>query len=94
MVEGGFDLSEDVQLFGMVTGDCVVPAGRTLVLQGTVSGDLLVEADGLAHVHGTVGGRLIANGTAVVSGVVVKDAAGAGLQVLPGAVIAGVVRKD
>lgn len=89
--QGPFNVTEDVTLHGMVTGDASVAAGATLRLHGMVTGDLHVREGATAYVFGTVAGRVINQGQVEVHGIVdgiATDGAGR-TTVEPGAIVGG-----
>jgi len=57
-IEGDCEVTEDLQLNGMITGNAIVKTGVTFNLNGTVAQDLIVESGGVAIVNGTVNGNV------------------------------------
>lgn len=57
-IDGDLNLSSDLELHGMVTGNIKVLPGATLFLHGICGENLIVENKATAHVHGTVGGNV------------------------------------
>jgi hypothetical protein len=59
---GPLDQIEDLDLYGTVSGDVTVPAGRYLVMRGLITGDLMVAKGGRALISGTVDRFVFNNG--------------------------------
>ena len=47
-IEGDFEVAEDLQLRGMITGNAIVRNGILLQLYGSVAKDLIIEKGGKA----------------------------------------------
>ena len=64
-IDGDFEVAEDLQLHGMITGSALVKSGALLQLHGTVVKDVIVEQGGTAIINGTVGGSVINRGGSI-----------------------------
>lgn len=78
-LEGDIEISSELKLHGMITGNAIVKNGGVLHLHGMVSRNLIVEPGGIANIPGMVsgdainkGGELYISGTIV--GQLVKEA--------------------
>lgn len=78
-LEGDIEISSELKLHGMITGNAIVKNGGVLHLHGMVSRNLIVEPGGIANIPGMVsgdainkGGELYISGTIV--GRLVKEA--------------------
>jgi cytoskeletal protein CcmA (bactofilin family) len=70
-IQGDFEVTEDLQLNGMIIGNVIVKAGVSFHLNGTVSHDLIVESGAIAIVNGMVSGNVSnLGGTLKIYGVV------------------------
>jgi cytoskeletal protein CcmA (bactofilin family) len=90
--DGGFLLSEDAELHGMVVGNLTVPSGIYLILRGLVTGDLVAQKGAQVVVRGMVTG-MVHNDSAdvVVFGMVgaVHDSGSTKAKISEGAIIKG-----
>src|SRR5687768_10789396 len=95
-IEGDLNLTESLELLGLVTGSVTVGLGLTLRLLGTVEHGVRLERGGSAVIYGVVGGDVLnLGGELQVSGIVkgtVFAIAGA-TTIAPDAVVGRVVRK-
>src|SRR4051812_22228205 len=69
-VEGDLDVTSDLKITGMVTGNVTVRESAWLDLYGTVGGSLLIAKEASAQVFGTVRKDLDAEGFASIDGTV------------------------
>lgn len=61
-IESPFAISEDMALYGTITGDATLESGVRFILHGTIMGDLTIEPKARAILHGTVAGRIYNRG--------------------------------
>lgn len=64
-IDGDYEVTEDLQLRGMITGSAIVKSGALLQLHGTVVKDVIVEQGGTAIINGTVSGNVINRGGSI-----------------------------
>ena len=65
-IEGPLIVVRDLEVDGIVAGDAIVCADRTLHLRGAITGNLTIEKGAAAIIYGTVGGRICKSGGTVV----------------------------
>jgi hypothetical protein len=65
-IEGDLELSEHLELHGIINGDAIVCAGGRIDLHGMVCGDLTFETGSCGTIDGTVRGDLTNRGGVVV----------------------------
>lgn len=88
--DGPCRLEADIELWGLVFREVIVPDGITLVLHGVARTDVIVEKGGRAVIHGTVAGCLInLGGDVEIFGTVgaLADAPGISTQLRDSAVV-------
>lgn len=61
-IEGAVELSDELQLDGMVAGDVTVLDGGHLILRGTCCKNLLIRPGGTVDLYGTVSGDVTNQG--------------------------------
>lgn len=70
-IEGDYEVLEDLQLYGMITGNAVVKKRATLELFGRIAKNLTVERGAKVVIKGTVSGDVInQGGTVEIYGIV------------------------
>lgn len=79
-IDDDYEITEDLQLNGMITGCSSVKSGAVLQLDGIVGKDVIVEQGGTAIINGTVSGNVInRGGTIEIYGVVYGNVNGSAL---------------
>ena len=78
-LEGDIEITSELKLHGMITGNAIVKNGGVLYLHGMVSRNLIVKPGGIANVLGMIcgdainkGGELYISGT--IGGQLLKEA--------------------
>lgn len=61
-IEGDTEVTYELELRGMITGDAIIKDGGVLHLRGMVCRDLVVEEGGKVFLRGMVSGNTINNG--------------------------------
>ena len=61
-IDGDINLSYELVLHGMTTGNITVTKGGVLILHGMCCQNLMVEKDGHAYLHGLVAGNVLNRG--------------------------------
>ena len=72
-IEGNLQLTEDLALYGMVTGDVTVLSGMSLDLYGAIGGNADIAAGAGANIYGVVAGDVVNSGTVEIRGIVCGD---------------------
>ena len=58
-IQGDTELTEDVELYGMIVGSTTVSANTVLKLHGMIVGNLLLKRGSSVDLHGMVNGNVI-----------------------------------
>ena len=90
MHTGDLRLENDMDLYGMVVGNVVVPTGKYLILHGMITGDLKIESGARMVVHGMVQGAVLnLGGDVTIFGMVeiVDDQGPTKTKIMAGAMI-------
>lgn len=74
-IEGDYEVTDEFDLHGMITGNVTILKHGKLILHGTISKNLTIMKDGSAQIYGTVigdvnnqGGHLEIDPTAEING--------------------------
>lgn len=78
-IENDVEITSELTMYGMFTGNVVVKDGGTLILQGMALKTITIEEGAIVYIAGTVNGDVINKGGKVsisgtVSGKVLKQA--------------------
>ena len=61
-IDGDYELSSELKMLGVFSGNVTVKSGGHLVLYGIASKDIIIEAGGTVEVNGMVTGKITNNG--------------------------------
>ncbi len=61
-IEGDYELSSELKMLGMFSGDVTVKDGGHLILYGIAAKDIIIEAGGTVEVNGMIKGKVANNG--------------------------------